>query len=228
MGGERVRRIRYQIAAAATSVVAALAVAQWHSLRPESTSAQAAPAPAAIASLLRRISVVDHIDSMPGYQRSCKKHQGCVFGEAWNDPSAHNACDVRNRLLAQSLQNVVFKPNTHGCKVIAGQLNPDPYSGAVVDLHQVAVDHIVPLHAAWNAGAFRWDLQRRRAFANDMTELIAVSSTQNSRKGDATLAGWLPPDGKCQYAIRYLTVAAKYQLPITVKDRTAAVTACAA
>ncbi|WP_293003346.1 HNH endonuclease family protein [Mycobacterium sp.] len=192
------------------------------------TATAAETTPAAIGPLLERVTVVDHIDPVPGYQRSCKKGQACVFGEAWHDPLSHSGCDVRNRLLAKSLHNVVFKPNTHDCKVIAGQLNPDPYTGTAVDLHQVAVDHIVPLHAAWNAGASHWDLQRRRAFANDMTELIAVSSTQNSRKSDSTLAEWLPPVSKCDYVIRYLTVTAKYQLPITVKDRAAAVAACAA
>ena len=85
----------------------------------------------------------------------------------------------------------------------------------------------MPLHVAWDAGASTWDRQRRQIFANDLTELIAVSATQNSRKSDATLAGWLPPVAKCEYASRYLTVAAKYQLPITVQDRTAAITACA-
>ncbi|OOK65286.1 hypothetical protein BZL29_7749 [Mycobacterium kansasii] len=80
----------------------------------------------------------------------------------------------------------------------------------------------MPLKTAWDAGAAQWDLQQRRIFANDMTELIAVSSSANSSKGDSTLAEWLPAIGKCPYVVRYLTVTVKYHLPITVKDAAAA------
>jgi len=90
----------------------------------------------------------------------------------------------------------------------------------------VAIDHLVPLKAAWNAGAAYWDLQQRRIFANDMTELLAVSSSANSRKGDSTLSEWLPETGECPYVKGYLTVIVKYHLPITVKDRAAAAAAC--
>jgi hypothetical protein len=200
-------RISYRVVSAAVAAVAAAVVMYWHPVvqAPGGTvaGAQTAPAPASVAELLQRIRVVDHVGLVPGYQRSCKKNQGCVFGEAWHDPLDHSGCDVRNRLLAKSLQNIAFKPGTRDCKVIAGQLNPDPYTGAVVDLHQVVIDHIYPLHAAWDAGASTWDGQRRRIFANDMTEVIAVSSTQNGWKGDATLAGWLPPVAKCDVSSRF-------------------------
>lgn len=84
----------------------------------------------------------------------------------------------------------------------------------------------IQLRVAWNAGASTWDPQQRRIFANDMTELIAVSSSANSSKGDSTLAEWLPETGKCPYVVRYLTVTVKYHLPITVKDHAAAAMAC--
>ncbi|OKH81387.1 hypothetical protein EB73_29190 [Mycobacterium sp. SWH-M3] len=186
-----------------------------------------APATAgSAADLLGQVSVVDEIPEVAGYERSCGKGKGCVFGPAWNDPLDHSGCDTRNRLLRNSLHGIEFKPGTKDCKVIAGRLDPDPYTGQVVDLKHIAVDHVVPLKAAWNAGASNWDPQQRRIFANDMTELIAVSSSANSSKGDSTLAEWLPQVGKCTYTVRYLTVAVKYHLPITVKDHAAAAMAC--
>ncbi|MEW2484172.1 HNH endonuclease family protein [Mycobacterium sp. NPDC049093] len=189
------------------------------------------PAPAAagnVADLLAQVTVVDDIPEVDGYQRSCGKGKGCVFGPAWNDPLDRSGCDTRNRLLRNVLQDIEFKPGTKECKVVAGRLDPDPYTGQVVDLKHVAIDHLVPLKAAWNAGASHWDPQQRRIFANDMTELIAVSSSANSSKGDSTLSEWLPEAGKCPYVVRYLTVTVKYHLPITVKDHAAAVMACSA
>lgn len=194
-------------------------------------NAEPAPTPAtaaSVADLLAQVTVVDAIPEVGGYERSCGKGKGCVFGPAWNDPLDHSGCDTRNRLLHKALQGIEYKPGTRDCKVIAGRLDPDPYTGQVVDLKHIAVDHVVPLKAAWNAGAANWDPQQRRIFANDMTELIAVSSSANSSKGDSTLSEWLPEAGKCPYAIRYLTVAVKYHLPITVKDHAAAAMACSA
>jgi hypothetical protein len=223
------KRSHLTLAATAAAAIAATAITLGSSDRGIS---HAEPAPttataSSVTDLLAQITVVDDIPDVAGYQRGCGKDQGCVFGPAWNDPLDHSGCDTRNRLLHNSLQGIEYKPGTRDCKVVAGRLDPDPYTGQTVDLKQIAADHIVPLKVAWNSGAAQWDLQQRRIFANDMTELIAVSSSANSSKGDSTLSEWLPPVGKCPYIIRYLTVTAKYHLPITVKDRDAAVAACA-
>ena len=60
------------------------------------------------------------------------------------------------------------------------------------------------------------------------TELIAVSGSANRQKSDAGLDEWLPSYQPCTYIQRYLTVAVKYQLPITVAERNAAAAACPA
>lgn len=215
----RAGRLAVAAAAAITVGCAHLGVSQ---------AGPAAPprATGSVAGLFAQVRIVDQINPAPGYDRGCGKGHGCVFGPAWNDPLDHTGCDTRNRLLHTALHDIEYKPGTRDCKVIAGRLEPDPYTGQVVDLKHVAADHIVPLRAAWNAGAAQWDLRERRIFANDMTELIAVSSSANSSKGDSTLSEWLPAIDKCPYVIRYLTVTVKYQLPITVKDRAAAAAAC--
>ncbi|OCB26059.1 MULTISPECIES: HNH endonuclease family protein [Mycobacterium] len=210
------------------AVVAAAAITAGCAHLGVSQSNPAAPAPAtgSLAGLLAQVRIVDQINPVPGYDRGCGKGHGCVFGAAWNDPLDHSGCDTRNRLLHTALQDIEYKPGTRDCKVIAGRLVPDPYTGQAVDLKHVAVDHIVPLKAAWDAGAAQWDLQQRRIFANDMAELVAVSSSANSSKGESTPSEWLPAIGKCPYVIRYLTVTVKYHLPITIKDRAAATAAC--
>jgi hypothetical protein len=220
------KRRHITLAAAAAIAAAAMTLSNGEH---QTGSAQPAPSSATAAhvtELLAQVAVVDDIPDVTGYQRGCGKNQACVFGPAWNDPQERSGCDARNRLLQRSLQDIQFKPGTHNCKVIAGRLDPDPYTGQAIDLKHVAADHILPLKAAWNAGAAHWDLQQRRTFANDMTELVAVSSSANSSKGDSTPSEWLPQTGKCLYANRYLTVAVKYRLPITVKDRAAIITAC--
>lgn len=227
----RRRRKRGAALAAAAAVVA---IAAW--LHPGldlgyrgDTVAIAAPVTSGdLATLLDQVKVVDRIDDVPGYQRSCKKGKACVFGPAWNDPTDHTGCDARSRVLQRDLRDITFKAGTRNCKVIAGWLQ-DPYSGQRVDLADVEVDHTVALHRVWNAGAWQWDPIKRQIFANDPMELRALSSEVNQTKSDAALDEWLPPlpEARCGFAKDYLAVNVKYDLPITVSERNAAVTACA-
>lgn len=222
------KRSHMTLAVAAVAAIATTALTLGSSDH-QISSAEPAPLPAtngSVTELLSQVTVVDEIPEVDGYQRGCGRGQACVFGPAWNDPLDHSGCDTRNRVLRTALQDIEYKPGTNDCKVVAGRLAPDPYTGKTIDLNQVAVDDVVPLKVAWDSGAAHWDLQRRRIFANDMTELVAVSSSANSSKGDSTLSEWLPEIGKCPYVLRYLTVTVKYQLPITIKDRAAAAAAC--
>lgn len=188
---------------------------------------------ASIATLLDRVGVVDGMRKQPGYQRGCKKGQGCVFGPAWNDPSNSTGCDTRNRILRNQLANVEFKSGTRNCKVATGLLH-DPYSGTDIafssrdDADAVQIDHVAPLGAVWNLGAWAWPLRQRQLFANDTDNLLAVSGPLNGGKSDGTISDWLPPNQKfvCRYIEIYLSVMVKYQLPITRADREAAERHC--
>lgn len=226
--------MRIRRSGAVAVVGAAIAIAAW--LNPSfdlgyrgDTVAIAAPEAAGdLASLLDQVKVVDRINDVPGYERSCKRGDACSFGPAWNDPTDTTGCDTRNRLLARDLRDVVFKDGTRNCKVIAGWLQ-DPYSGEQVDRMDVEIDHTVALHRAWNAGAWQWDSRKRQIFANDPMELRALSSSINQAKSDAALDEWMPPlpQARCPFVIDYLSVMAKYELPITVSERDAAAVACA-
>ncbi|MCA2247578.1 HNH endonuclease [Mycobacterium intracellulare] len=209
------------------AVVAAGATACTHAGIGHNSSAPAQPATAtALAPLLEQVRIVERIRPVAGYDRGCGKSQSCVYGPAWNDPDNHSGCDTRSRLLASSLRNVEFKPGTHNCKPIAGTLDPDPYTGQTVDLRHVEADHVYPLRRSWDAGAWQWNPKQRQTFANDLTELIAVSEQANRAKSDAGLNEWLPSYRPCDYIQRYLTVAIKYQLPITTAERSTAVNTC--
>lgn len=222
------------------SIAAAMATG-WMMLSPgDDPTVSASPAPvvsANISELLSKVTVVDAIPQVPGYERGCgidkktKFRERCSFGAAWNDPTDHSGCDTRNRMLQQQLTEVVIKPGTHGCKVLAGTLE-DPYTGQVVafsaaDPDAVQVDHVFALARAWDAGAWRWDQAQRIAFANDPANLIVVTGPANRDKSDSGLQ-WLPPNTayRCTYIARYLSVAADYDLAITGYDRDVALTQC--
>lgn len=226
-----IRRIGFRRGAGLWAAVVAAAMLAWlHSGFGHGAIAAQPPIPASggpLVSLLNRVTVVDHLDAASGYDRSCRKGHLCVFGAAWDDPTDHSGCDTRDRILRKQLDGVQYKPGTHECKVIAGQLT-DPYTGQSVQLANIAIDHLIPLHRAWNAGASTWSLQQRRIFANDPVELFAVSAQANEAKKDSGLDRWLPVYQPCRYVTKYLAVAVKYQLAITMAERDAAVHACTA
>ena len=148
------------------------------------------------------------------------------FGPAWADVD-HTGCDTRDDVLNRDLVAKDWRPGTHGCVVVAGVLH-DPYTGqrlvfAKADAAAVQIDHVVALSDAWQKGAATWDAERRRAFANDPLNLLAVDGPTNERKGDGDAATWLPPDRsyRCRFVARQVAVKAKWHLWITPAEHDA-------
>ncbi|HYB37631.1 MAG TPA: hypothetical protein VEF72_19085 [Mycobacterium sp.] len=84
----------------------------------------------------------------------------------------------------------------------------------------------MPLRRSWNAGAWKWTSLQRQIFANDPAELLAVSARANGPNTTPDSTNGYPTYQPCIYIAKYLTVAVKYQLPITVGERKAALHAC--
>ncbi|WP_431972254.1 HNH endonuclease family protein [Nocardia sp. bgisy134] len=198
------------------------------------SAGQVAPAPgspsrAQLEQLLAEVRVIAERTRPGGYERGCGNGQGCVFGPSWTDdyegPGGHDGCDTRNNVLAAQLTDVRFREGTRDCVVVSGTLD-DPYTGdrrafRKADAGDAQIDHVYPLAAAWDMGASTWPPQRRVLFANDVeTNLLATSARVNQAKGDGTPSEWLPPSraDHCFYAGRYLTVAVRYDLPVTEAD----------
>jgi len=214
-------------------IVVVIAVSWWWTLPSSGTgTAPGSPSRSQVEDLLGRVDVVAARPHPGGYDRDCGAARGCVFGPAWSDdhpgPEGRDGCDTRNDVLAATLREVVFRPGTGNCIVVSGVLD-DPYTGARVpfrraDAQAVHIDHIFPLAAAWDHGAFAWTPALRRQFANDVVHnLLAVDGPTNMDKSDHTPAEWLPPAAgrRCWYAGRYLTVAVRYALTISVDDHRA-------
>ncbi|WP_433680696.1 HNH endonuclease family protein [Nocardia sp. CA-119907] len=179
--------------------------------------------------LLVSVRVVATRGRPGGYERGCQVGQGCVFGPSWTDdydgPGGHDGCDTRNNVLRRQLTEVSFRSGTNNCVVTAGRLD-DPYTGNRItftkaDAGDIQIDHIYPLAAAWDMGAAYWPRERRVRFANDIdANLLATAASANQVKGDSTPSQWLPPAraNHCLYAGKYLTVAVRYDLPVTAAD----------
>jgi hypothetical protein len=140
--------------------------------------------------------------SVPQVQQLVVKGRGprtgysrAQFGPAWADVD-HNGCDTRNDILRRDLTRITFRAGT--CVVLSGLLH-EPYSGRDVVFSKahasaVQIDHVVALSDAWQKGAAAWTADRRRQFANDPLNLLAVDGPLNDKKGDGDAATWLPPN----------------------------------
>jgi Excalibur calcium-binding domain/Protein of unknown function (DUF1524) len=146
------------------------------------------------------------------------------FGRSWYDVDG-NGCDTRNDILRRDLKSRQMK---NACKVMAGTLAPDPYTGTSIRFiyggaSEVDIDHVVALSDAWQKGAARWASGKRLALANDPLNLLAVDSSTNRSKGDGDAATWLPPYKafRCTYVAKQVSVKGKYGVWVTAAERDA-------
>lgn len=195
----------------------------------EKQAEEAAPAPD-IAEALTALDSLEVKGRAPktGYERE-------EFGQAWSDDVTvdfgHNGCDTRNDILRRDLdpESLVLKEGTHDCVALSGTLH-DPYSGQDIEFQRgaqtsraVQIDHVVPLADAWQKGAQQWPPEKRRDFANDPRNLLAVDGPLNQQKGAGDAATWLPPNKgfRCEYARRIVEVKAAYELWVTEAEKDA-------
>lgn len=153
------------------------------------------------------------------------------FGERWSDDVdvefGHNGCNTRDDILRRDLDELVVRPGT--CYAQSGVLL-DPYTGATIPFARgpdtsdvVQIDHVVSLSDAWYKGARAWDDQRRRDFANDPRNLLAVGGKANFDKAFRDATSWLPPNAafRCEFAARQVDVKAAYGLWVSAKEKQA-------
>jgi hypothetical protein len=117
------------------------------------------------------------------------------------------------------------RPGT--CFAQSGTLR-DPYGNDSIAFvrgpdssNTVQIDHVVSLSDAWYKGARSWDDKRRRDFANDPRNLLAVGGAYNFDKAYRDAASWLPPNAafRCEFVGRQVTVKTAYGLWVSAREK---------
>ena len=153
--------------------------------------------------------------SIPPYNRS---EFGSGFGDADLDcQSTRQEVLIRDSLVTPTM-------NDNGCAVVSG-LWYDPYTGMETkDPRGLDIDHVVPLADAWRSGAWRWTKAMRVDYANDLSDshLLAVSASENRKKGDKGPDEYMPPNEVfgCRYVHIYDDRKAVYNLSMTHAQKT--------
>ena len=188
-------------------------------VRPTTTPAVSAPTPPVAGTALATVARLTVKGRAPktGYTRA-------QFGQTWYDVDG-NGCDTRNDILRRDLSSRQMK---NACKVMAGTLATDPYTGTSIRFiyggaSELDIDHVVALSDAWQKGAAQWAAGKRLALANDPVNLLAVDASANRSKGDGDAATWLPSYKayRCTYVARQVAVKGKYGVWVTAAERDA-------
>ncbi len=150
------------------------------------------------------------------YERSRWRH--------WIDADKDCQNSRHEVLIRDSLQEVSFQ-SPRKCKVKSG-LWKCPYTAKVFeDPRSLDIDHVVPLKEAFRSGAYLWDKDQKRSYANDLQNpkhLLAAEAKANRSKGDKDIAKWLPDQNKCQYLKIWLEIKENYQLSMDAQEINAA------
>lgn len=204
---------RLLLAAVTLIVLAVLTVPVLIERSPPLPSVQPVVSQSPALSALGTLAVGDQAPPTP-YARD-------EFGSGW---ATVNGCETRAVILNRDLQNTVIGDE---CRIIGGSLD-DPYTGTIITYDPaqpsaIQIDHVVALSDAWRSGAWLLSDERRRQFANDPLELLAVSGAQNQEKGDGAAHEWLPPQRAfhCQYAARQVAIKLKYGLWVAQPEKAA-------
>jgi hypothetical protein len=170
--------------------------------------------------LIMTVCLVALVQSSSAEQSSIPAYDRGEFGR-WIDRDS-DCLNTRHELLA-ALSTGALLYSDNGCRVLRGRWI-DPYTHIIfTDSSDLDVDHLVPLHWAWQRGAWSWTREHRVAFANDPINLIAVDDGTNRSKGANGPLDWLPPNDayQCQYVLRFLRVTRMYNLEIGADEQMA-------
>lgn len=160
--------------------------------------------------------------SMAGYDRDEQFPTWEAADEhGWKVDLPDDSCDVRAAALTRVGKNVKYNEY---CTVVGGTFM-DPYSGeTTTDPHGLDVDHVVPVAAAYRAGANDWTVEQGATYANDPLVVVPVGASENRSKGDKGPQAWKPSRKAvwCGYATRWIAIKAKYKLHLVSGDERAA------
>lgn len=143
------------------------------------------------------------------------------FGSGWTDDDGDCQNTRHETLIAQSRTPVTFK-SIKGCQVLEGSWE-SPYTNKLIfKSSKLDIDHVVPLKWAWERGASGWPKSKRKGFANDPLNLLAVEARLNRQKGAKGPDDWLPPENECRYLRLFETIKGTYGLTYSSREEVVA------
>ena len=134
----------------------------------------------------------------------------------WYDAD-RNGCNTRKEvLIAESLDPVQIGSS---CSIIGGRWFSIYDNVETTDSSKFDIDHMVPLSEAWDSGAWNWNADQRKYFANDLDQpffLIAVTASSNRSKSDRDPAEWMPPNANyhCEYVRIWIEIKRAWDLSV--------------
>ena len=162
-----------------------------------------------VVDILDRIVIASERRS--GYDRDLFDH--------WSDLDG-DGCDTRREVLIRdSRVDHVLDPN-RTCWVVSGLWYSHYDDEWVEAATSLDIDHLVPLAEAWDSGAYVWSEDRREAFANDESALVAVTARSNRSKGADDPAEWMPSneDFACPYLAGWIATKARWSLSMDQRE----------
>jgi hypothetical protein len=134
----------------------------------------------------------------------------------WYDAD-RDGCNTRKEvLIAESLDPVQIGSK---CAISGGRWFSIYDNVETTDSSKFDIDHMVPLSEAWDSGAWNWNADQRKYFANDLDLpffLIAVTASSNRSKSDRDPAQWMPPNANyhCEYVRIWIEIKRAWDLSV--------------
>ena len=134
----------------------------------------------------------------------------------WYDAD-RNGCNTRKEvLIAESLDPVQIGSS---CSITGGRWFSIYDNVETTDSSSFDIDHMVPLSEAWDSGAWNWNADQRKHYANDLDQpffLIAVTASSNRSKSDRDPAEWMPPNSgyHCEYVRIWIQIKRAWDLSV--------------
>ncbi len=143
------------------------------------------------------------------YIRSDYKH--------WIDADG-DGCDTRREVLVRESKLDI----SMNCLSNSGEWLSIYDNLTLSDGRKIDVDHVVSLAEAHRSGAWRWDLEKKSRYANDLDSpwsLRAVSAVSNRFKSDKDPSKYKPTFGICEYTYSVIITKWRWSLSIDSWER---------
>jgi hypothetical protein len=141
----------------------------------------------------------------------------------WADEDG-DKMSTRQEVLEAESRDPVTITERYGRRIVTQGEWFGPYTGfKTTQPAKMAIDHLVPLKEAHESGAWAWSAEKKRRYANDLSNpahLIAVGANAVKSKDDKDPADWLPPNRAywCQYIKDWVEVKRRWGLTMDARE----------